>query len=256
VARWYPSFVAELIVIPFSHFCEKARWGLEHGGVRFRERRVLPAMHRPVVRWALRGSDAGEADRHSSRYSTPVLVTTSGPVAGSTPIVRHGAPELFDGSEIEGWVERLDDVLGPHTRRMVYFLVFETPGLLRELAAANADRFQTALLGLGERFIVPRMRKAMRIDRAGFDRSHGEVQRIMDEVADATGDGRPYLTGERFTAADLTFAALLAPLVLPPTYGAVMPGPERFDSEAQELIRTTRAHPAGAFALELYRRHR
>lgn len=248
--------VAELIVIPFSHFCEKARWGLEHGGVRFRERKVLPALHQLAVRWALRGTDAGSADRHSSRYSTPVLVTDEGPISGSTAILRHGAPALFGGAEIDAWIERFDDVLGPHARRMAYFFVFETPGVIGELAAANTGPIQTALLRLGEKRIVPRMRKAMRIDREGFERSHGAVQRILDEVADAIDDGRPYLTGGRFTAADLTFAALLAPLLLPPAYGAVMPGPERFDHETQELIRTTREHPAGAFALELYRRHR
>ncbi len=40
--------------------------------------------------------------------------------------------------------------------------------------------------------------------------------------------GRPsYLVGEEFTAADLTFAALAAPAVLPPTYGSPLPTPGR-----------------------------
>ncbi len=131
--------MTELIVTPFSHFCEKARWGLEHGGVRFRERKVLPMVHLPVVRWALRRSDAGESDAHRPR--------------GLRAQPRRGAAD---------------------------------PGRVRG------------------------------------------------------GD----------------FAALLAPLVLPTDYGAVMPDPERFGAEVRELIRTTRDHPAGALALELYRQHR
>lgn len=246
----------ELVVIPFSHFCEKARWGLELAGIEFTERRVLPMLHMPVVRWKLRGTDAGEADAHSSRFSTPVLVTSAGPIAGSTAILRYADAGLFTSPEVDAWVDRFDDTLGPHARRMAYFLVFESPGVLVELAAANTDVFQTGLLRVGERFLIPRMRAAMRIDREGFERSHAVVQEVMDEVADAIADGRPYLTGDTFTAADLTFAALLAPLVLPPDYGAIMPSPERFDAETRALIAETRAHPAGELALAIYRKHR
>ncbi len=248
--------MTELVAIPFSHFCEKARWGLEHAGVPFRERKVLPMLHQPVVRWKLRGSDVGRADAYSSRFSTPVLITSAGPISGSTDILRYAAPELFTGPEVDAWVDRFDDTLGPHARRMAYFLVFETPGLLIELAQANTDPVQTNLLRVGERFLVPRMRAVMKIDREGFERSHAVVQDVMDEVADAIGDGRPYLTGDAFTAADLTFAALLAPLVLPPAYGATMPGPERFDAEVQQLLADTRAHPAGELALAIYAKHR
>lgn len=248
--------MTELIAIPFSHFCEKARWGLERAGVPFRELRVLPMLHLPVVGWALRGTDAGAADAHSSRLSTPVLLTSGGPVCGSTAILRYADASLLADAAVERWVTRFDEVLGPHTRRMAYFLVFETPGVLRELAAANTDRFQTTLLRAIEGVAVPRMRAAMKIDRAGFERSHRLVGEVMDEVAEALSDGRRHLTGARFTAADLTFAALLAPLILPEGYGATMPRPERFDAEAQELIAATRAHPAGRWALELYRRER
>ena len=38
-------------------------------------------------------------------------------------------------------------------------------------------------------------------------------------MAEMLADGRPFLLGDRFTAADLTFAALAAPVVLPPRYG-------------------------------------
>ena len=248
--------MTELVVIPFSHYCEKARWGLERAGVPFRERKVLPMLHMPVVRWKLRGTDAGEADAHSSRFSTPVLLTSAGPVCGSTAILRYADASLFTGPEVERWVDRFDDTLGPHARRMAYFLVFETEGLLVELTRDNTDLFQTAFVRAGQWAFVPRMRAMMRIDREGFERSHAVVQDVMDEVADAMADGRPYLTGDEFTAADLTFAALLAPLVLPPEYGAKMPRPERFDPEVQELIAETRAHPAGELAQAIYRRHR
>ncbi|MEZ4340912.1 MAG: hypothetical protein R3B82_30175, partial [Sandaracinaceae bacterium] len=62
----------ELVTIAFSHYCEKARWALDLRRVPYRERRYLPAMHLLATRRALRGTGAGRADRHSSRFSTPI----------------------------------------------------------------------------------------------------------------------------------------------------------------------------------------
>ena len=53
------------------------------------------------------------------------------------------------------------------------------------------------------------------------------VFRELDHVADLLSDGRPYLCGERFGAADLTFAALSAPVIVPPEYGVALPAARR-----------------------------
>jgi glutathione S-transferase len=37
----------------------------------------------------------------------------------------------------------------------------------------------------------------------------------LSQVDEALADGRPFICGETFTAADLTFASLAAPVVLP-----------------------------------------
>ena len=36
---------ATLVTIAFSHFCEKARWALDHAGVRYVEERYAPVAH-------------------------------------------------------------------------------------------------------------------------------------------------------------------------------------------------------------------
>jgi hypothetical protein len=38
------------------------------------------------------------------------------------------------------------------------------------------------------------------------------------QVDELLADGRPYICGRRFTAADVTFAALGGPMVAPPQY--------------------------------------
>jgi glutathione S-transferase len=86
--------------------------------------------------------------------------------------------------------------------------------------------------------------------------SLAEVRAVYDSVGERLADGRPYLMGDSFTAADLTFAALSAPLVLPPEYGVPLPRVEELPERMGRVVRELRAHPAGAHALEMYRTER
>ena len=74
----------------------------------------------------------------------------------------------------------------------------------------------------------------------------------FDAIAARLADGRAHLTGDRFTAADLTFAALAAAVVLPPEYGVPLPQPEDLPSPVRDDVERFRAHPAGVYALALF----
>ena len=67
----------------------------------------------------------------------------------------------------------------------------------------------------------------------------GLVLAEFDFIAERLADGRRHLCGDRFTAADLTFACLAAAVVLPPEYGVALPQP-------LPELRVFREHPAGA----------
>jgi len=91
----------------------------------------------------------------------------------------------------------------------------------------------------------------------GIEREDEEiVWREFDFVGELLEDGRPYLCGERFSAADLTFAALAGPAVVPPEYTVELPQPEALPAEARPLVERARQHPAGRHALEMFKRHR
>ena len=82
------------------------------------------------------------------------------------------------------------------------------------------------------------------------------IRTTFDEVADRLSDGRPYLCGEHFTAADLTFAALAGPIVLPPEYTVPLPQPPELPPSMATTVEELRAHPAGVHALAMFRRMR
>lgn len=97
--------------------------------------------------------------------------------------------------------------------------------------------------------------QGMGISPQGGTEALQEVRRCFDAVGELLADGRRYLTGDAFTAADLSFASLAAPAVGQP-YGSA-PGlggdtPAAMRAEIEEL----RAHPAGRFALRLWAEER
>jgi len=214
----------QLVTIAFSHYNEKARWGLDRFGVAYRELRCMPLLHFPAVMWAtrLRG---GRSDRTSTRWSTPVLVTDDGQrLCDSADIVRwasdrHATPatSLYPAehrAEIEALEDHLHDQLGPHTRRFAYWHVLRTPGVLAGLARRNVGPVQAAVFVAALPLVRGALRRALAVER---ERAEASLQRIRQEVAaldERLGD-RPFLVGDRFTAADLTAACMLAPVLLP-----------------------------------------
>ena len=99
------------------------------------------------------------------------------------------------------------------------------------------------------------MLRAMAIDDRTVAASKDVVRRTFDRIGDLLRDGRRYLLGDRMSVADLTFAALGAPMVGPAEHPFPVPTEHASDA-VLATWREMRAHPAGAFVLRLYADHR
>ena len=254
----------QLITIPFSHYNERARWALEHYRLRIEERRYVPMLHFWGV-WRVTRGRTGQRDRVSSRYSTPVLVTDDEVIAGSGPILRWAEERHADDAstlypprnrvEIERFEADAHDRLGPHTRRIWYWTALQQPAHFQQMIRDNVATRQAALFKVIRPAFFPAVRRSFNIRREGIRRSIAEVRTYLAEVTDAL-QGKRYLFGDRFTAADLTFAALAAPVLLPvPEYGANVDA-IRSTQESEELTQECRETPAGQHALRMFREHR
>jgi glutathione S-transferase len=120
----------------------------------------------------------------------------------------------------------------------------------------GVPRWEDRAIRTGWPVVVRFARSALGI-RAGIEtEDEAAVWRELDFVAELLADGRPYLCGARFGAADLTFAALSAAVVVPPVYGVPLPQPEVLPADIAAFIEQVRAHPAGRYALALFENHR
>lgn len=124
------------------------------------------------------------------------------------------------------------------------------------MMARGVPWFEALLLPMMMPIIVPAVRAAFRITPDSAERSRLRVWEVFRDVGERLGDGRPFLVGERFSAADLTFAALASPLLLPRQCGASYPALDVVPETMRDEVLRLRETAAGGFALRLYAQHR
>jgi glutathione S-transferase len=207
------------------------------------------------------------ARRAGGGDTTPVLVTPEGAVAGSDQILawvdERTTPEqrLFPAEpdarrEVEDLCRRFDDELGPKGRRLMYVHMLDQRKLMLRFNNEGVPRWEDYALRLGFPLAVRLVQRDLEISPGIEVEDEAAVWRELDFVAGLLSDGRRYLCGERFGAADLTFAALSAPLIVPPNYGVPLPQPDVLPPRTRTLVERGREHPAGSYALNLFARHR
>lgn len=242
----------KLITISISHYVEKVKWALKRSGLEYEEESHIPGLHVPVTLWHTRGA----------HRATPVLIDHGEVIADSTAILRHlatrhGQNWLYPSADVLELEERFDRNIGPHTRRFIYQQLFENKLSVAEIFNQEvAAPWQKAILP----FVAPVIKEIMIRDMAINPRSAETSRRVFEAefefVAERLSDGRKYLSGNLLTAADITFAALAAPVLLPAGYGARLPKLEEADDKTRKIIEGYRATPAGQFVLRLYEQER
>ena len=226
-------------------------------GIEFDEEPHLPLLH-----WTA-------SFRSGGGRTVPVLVTDQGVFSDSTDILQfldtHAAeqakrypPEPAARASCLALEEVFDRRLGPATRRVAYDFLLPARELLLGMLEreGGAPRWQRTVA----RPLFPVMRGMLRrglsIDEPGVQRSRRAIDEVFGQVDERLKDGRRYPLGDCFSAANLTFAALAAPLVFPPEYGFPMPPLDRIPAHALSMIEDFRRTEPGRFALRLYARER
>jgi glutathione S-transferase len=251
-----PRSDCTLITIPISHFCEKARWALDRAGVEYEERAHLQVIHWLAVK---RAGGGGK--------TVPVLVCGDTVLSESADILAFAdarAPadrrlypdDAQEAAAVRALERDFDERLGPHGRRWMYEHMRGQRKLVKQYAPTGVPRWQRLGLPIAYGTVAKIIDRYLDIDAAKAELSLGEVRTTFDEVAQRLQDGRPYLMGDRFTAADLTFAALTAAVLMPPEYGVPLPQPDELPAAMGSVVRELRAHPAGVHALRMFREER
>jgi glutathione S-transferase len=252
-SRGAPPEAPRLITIPISHFCEKARWALDRAEIAFVEEPHIQVVH--VLR----------ARRAGGGRTVPVLVTADGAITDSSSIlewvdVAGSGPALYPPGEagaearrIETW---LDEGLGPDGRLWMYDSTLPILRQMRPWALAGVPRWERGFFRALGWALDPAIRHYLGVDPAAARAALVAVDGVFDEIGAMLADGRPFLSGDAFTAADLTFGALSASVLVPEAYGSPLPPLGALPPAMAAEVRRLREHPAGRFAARLYAEER
>ncbi len=237
-----------LYQFPISHFCEKARWALDYKRLEHQKTSLLPGAHIAFARKLAGGS------------SVPILVHDQTVIQGSGAILNHldrtfpERPLTPEDDELRRaaleWEAFADEEIGVNVRRLCYHVLLEHPDVVIPLFT-QGDPPDAHLLEPNFPSLRTMMREYMNINADTAAASQDRLNRALDRI-DEQRNGRDYLVGDGFTRADLTVAALLAPLFQPAGYG--LDWPQRTPPDFAAL--TNRYADRLAWPQRLYRQYR
>jgi glutathione S-transferase len=241
-----------LISLALSPYNDFARWSLDRSGISYDEERQPLVLHRLAAR-RVGGS------------TTPVLITDEETIGDSADIAewadRHSSSPgaLYpDGEreEIRGLVKHFADDLGTQTRPLFWAALIEDLPLANRLWAQGLSERGARVQPWVLRLSKPLLRRGIQIKKDTVRTAPPRIREIFDEVA-ARLERHPRLVGKQITAADLSFAAMAAPGLMPEEgHPTDYPELSELSEPVAEAMGELRAHPAGEYALRMYREER
>ncbi|MGE5475518.1 MAG: glutathione S-transferase family protein [Bacteroidales bacterium] len=228
-----------LIVLGPSHYCERARWALDHAGIAYDEIRWAPALHIPQAR------------RLAPQSFVPILVTGAAVIQGSDRILDW----LGTAGGVADVEHRVSETVAPLVRRYLY------SATLHDARSGISDVLLDGVQPLQARagkWLWPVIRRLMAmkmdIDPALLPELEGRIESELAWFGDIVANC-DHLAGDCLGRADITAASLLAPLLRGP---AVVPMYDRvrLPDDAERALARWNQTPALRWVRRLYQSHR
>lgn len=237
-----------LYQFPLSHYCEKARWLLDHKELDFVAKNLFPGVHRPLTRWKtskdtlpmLQDGQVWIAD------STEIALYLDGqypeyPLLSRDPALRSASIEL----------DRLADQLGIHVRRWMYLYLIDEPQTMTIMFGESG--FMSRLRPLLTPLVKQGVRQLYGIETEKAARSKQKIDQLINDIeARLIANGGRYLVGTQLGLADIAVCSLAAPLFGPQG----TPWEAQPDSITPEPIATLQAQllarPFGQYVMRMY----
>lgn len=240
-----------LITIPVSHYCEKARWAMDRLGLKYHEERHIQGFH--YIRSYLT----------SGGPNVPVLIDNNTVIKDSTAILKHLDQYAFIDkklypankdlrTEVEQLEDLFDEQLGVDSRRWMYYQMMPQAWKGIYSMAQGVPVLEKILLPLVFPFLFVLI--LCHPDTLKKDVKPGlrRARNIIKHTDELLSDGRKYLVGDSFSAADLALACMMSPFIGPPQYGIRLPTIESLPKAMQQTVHEFRNTTTGRYALMLF----
>jgi glutathione S-transferase len=234
-----------------SNYNEKARWALDYKGIPHTRRAAIPGRHAKLAR------------RLTGESTFPVLVLDGEAIGDSTRVIealerRWPEPPLYpadptqrrEALELEDF---FDEELGAYSRLLALHCLLPDPALMLATFTPDLQGGRQVVARAMYPLIRRRVTAEFGIDERSVALAEDKCRAACERFRAERGPSG-YLVGDRFTVADLTLAALIAPLVAPEQFP--YPQPQRGHPRLAGVRDLLEEHGAGEWTREIYARHR
>jgi glutathione S-transferase len=149
-----------------------------------------------------------------------------------------------------------NSTLGSATSVFGYYHLLKHREIMINPLSDGTLKFEVTAVRVAYPVFAGLLRLLLRLNASRAENALNEIRKVMQKVDERLSDGRPFLMGDHFSLSDMTFAVAAAPAVWPDEYGGKLPTLADTPPEIQNAIAEMRDHPAGQFALRIYREHR
>ena len=244
----------KLITINISHYCEKVRWALDYLNVEYTEEHHAPPFHR----------------FYTKKYggtTVPVLVTKQQNYCDSTEILQHLntiAPDdkkLYPNdielrSKVLELEELFDTQLGVATRCLGYYFALQNPSKIPLMWGKGASWQEKIGCIILSPVAIKIIRETYQVNETQKNIALQKIKNIFSIVDQKLAPEQKYLVGDQISAADISFAALAAPLLRPKNHPIYSSQRGNINQEMRHIVKDLRKTRSGKFALNLYAKSR
>ena len=231
------------------------RWCFHHWQIEHEESLHVPVFHVFALLWYRTSNGSRPVVRHDGlnyRTEPHILWHFEPQVAPERRLI----PEGKLGEAVMAERDFYHYSMRRGTVAYMYWNLLQNRDLVWKGFTTGVPGYEVTLASLSWGFIRWGLIKGLDLSEANASAGLDKVRAGFDRAEALLADGRPYLCGDRFTAADMAFAAGAAPIVLDPGYGGNLPTFEEVPEHMQTVISEFRARPAKDFIRRMYRDHR
>lgn len=228
-----------------------ARWLLEQRAIPYQEEAHAPIFHALVSK------------RMGVDIQLPLAVTPEGPWAGINQFLSGLDEKSRSGEKVFG--ETVQEC--KRTRRFIalfykklfwpavqlyYHFMLNRRDAVVKYALDRAPTWEKLFV----RYLFPLWRKMMRkgigLNSFSAKGALAGIEHVFGEVEADLAVGVHYLGGGAPSAADVVFASLATPLILPEKFAAPLPSLNELPDEYRAIVERFRSRPAGQLVLRIY----
>jgi glutathione S-transferase len=207
----------KLYQFPLSHYCEKVRWVLDYKDLQYKMVNLAPGPHFKIMK-----------KLGVEKTSVPVIEHNGRIIQNSSDIISYLDDKYPDkcltpqNEEIRKqalyWETYADEEIGVTLRLCFYHILLEERRTVLSMLTQESSAFTKILLRLIYPILKRKMIAGMNISDQAAAESQERLKAALLKVKDHLAN-REFMVGNSFSRADISVAALAAPILKPDNYG-------------------------------------